>query len=87
MKDPVKIVITGGAGQIAYSLIPPLASGVVFGADQPVIISLLDITPAMGMLGGVVMEVSSHAPCRSGKRMPCTCANRNGPWAFVTWRR
>uniref|UniRef100_A0A7S0LG24 Malate dehydrogenase n=1 Tax=Coccolithus braarudii TaxID=221442 RepID=A0A7S0LG24_9EUKA len=58
---PIKIVITGGAGQIAYSLIPPLCSGIVFGADQPVIISLLDITPAMAMLAGVVMEVEDLA--------------------------
>ena len=60
-QDPVKIVITGGAGQIAYSLLPPLASGAVFGMDQPVILHLLDIPPAITALGGVVMELEDLA--------------------------
>lgn len=60
-KKPVKIVITGGAGQIAYSLLPPLASGAVFGMDQPVILHLLDIPPAITALGGVVMELEDLA--------------------------
>eukprot|EP00320_Phaeocystis_rex_P020983 CAMPEP_0119070310 /NCGR_PEP_ID=MMETSP1178-20130426/37918_1 /TAXON_ID=33656 /ORGANISM="unid sp, Strain CCMP2000" /LENGTH=327 /DNA_ID=CAMNT_0007052131 /DNA_START=34 /DNA_END=1017 /DNA_ORIENTATION=- len=60
-KAPVKIVITGGAGQIAYSLLPPLASGSVFGMDQPVILHLLDIPPAQTALGGVVMELEDLA--------------------------
>ena len=60
-KEPVKIVITGGAGQIAYSLLPPLASGAVFGMDQPVILHLLDIPPAITALGGVVMELEDLA--------------------------
>jgi len=54
-------VITGGAGQIAYSLLPPLASGAVFGMDQPVILHLLDIPPAITALGGVVMELEDLA--------------------------
>lgn len=60
-QEPVKIVITGGAGQIAYSLLPPLASGAVFGMDQPVILHLLDIPPAITALGGVVMELEDLA--------------------------
>ena len=60
-QEPVKIVITGGAGQIAYSLLPPLASGAVFGMDQPVILHLLDIPPAITSLGGVVMELEDLA--------------------------
>ena len=60
-QDPVKVVITGGAGQIAYSLLPPLASGAVFGMDQPVILHLLDIPPAITALGGVVMELEDLA--------------------------
>lgn len=54
-------MITGGAGQIAYSLLPPLASGAVFGMDQPVILHLLDIPPAITALGGVVMELEDLA--------------------------
>lgn len=56
-KDPIRIVITGAAGQIAYSLIHQICNGDVFGKDQPVILHLLDITPMMGVLQGVVMEI------------------------------
>lgn len=57
----MKIVITGSAGQIAYSLLPPICSGSVFGMDQPVILQLLDIPPAITALGGVVMEIEDLA--------------------------
>lgn len=57
MKDPIVVAVTGGAGQIAYSLVPNLASGAVFGLDQPVILKLIDITPAMTSLSGVEMEL------------------------------
>jgi len=60
-KTPIKVVITGAAGQIGYSLIYMVSSGYVFGADQPVILHLLDITPMMGVLGGVVMEIADCA--------------------------
>ncbi|KAH6925149.1 hypothetical protein HPB50_001371 [Hyalomma asiaticum] len=56
-KDPVRVLITGAAGQIAYSLAPLIAKGYVFGYDQPVILHLLDITQVMGVLNGVVMEL------------------------------
>ncbi|UJR15286.1 hypothetical protein I4U23_002239 [Adineta vaga] len=56
-KDPIRIVITGAAGQIAYSLIHQICNGDVFGKDQSVILHLLDITPMMGVLQGVVMEI------------------------------
>jgi len=56
-KDPVRVVITGAAGQIAYSLIHQICNGDVFGKEQPVILHLLDITPMMGVLQGVVMEI------------------------------
>lgn len=58
---PVVVVITGGAGQIAYSLLPSIASGSVFGMDQPIIFHLLDIPPAQDMLGGVKMEIEDLA--------------------------
>merc|ERR1719192_2660194 len=61
LKSPIKVVVTGAAGQIAYSLIYQLASGVVFGPDQPLHLHLLDIGPMMGVLGGVAMEVQDSA--------------------------
>jgi len=61
MKSPIKVVVTGAAGQIAYSLLYQIGSGYVFGNDQPLILHLLDITPMMGVLGGVVMEIQDSA--------------------------
>jgi len=58
---PLRVVITGAAGQIAYSLIYQVASGYVFGENQPLILHLLDIAPMMGVLGGVVMEIQDCA--------------------------
>lgn len=55
------MVVTGAAGQIAYSLIYQLAKGDVFGPSQPVILHLLDIPPMMGVLEGVVMEIADCA--------------------------
>merc|ERR1712168_1246073 len=59
--SPLRVVITGAAGQIAYSLIYQVASGYVFGNNQPLILHLLDIAPMMGVLGGVVMEIQDCA--------------------------
>lgn len=56
-KAPLKVLITGSAGQIAYSLIPIVARGNVFGQDQPIILHLLDIPPMKTVLDGVVMEI------------------------------
>lgn len=61
MAEPIRVVVTGAAGQIAYSLIYQIAKGDVFGPNQPVILHLLDITPMMGVLQGVVMEISDCA--------------------------
>jgi malate dehydrogenase len=61
MKSPIRIAITGAAGQIGYSLLPRIASGAVFGADQPVILHLIEITPGLKALGGVVMELDDCA--------------------------
>jgi len=61
MKPAKTVLITGAAGQIAYSLIYQIASGYVFGNDQPVNLHLLDIAPAMGVLNGVVMEINDCA--------------------------
>ena len=61
MKSPIRVVVTGAAGQIAYSLLYQLASGVVFGRDQPLHLHLLDIGPMMGVLNGVCMEIQDSA--------------------------
>ena len=59
--SPVRIAVTGAAGQIGYSLLFRLASGELLGPDQPVILQLLEITPALGALKGVVMELDDCA--------------------------
>ena len=57
MKSPVRLAVTGAAGQIAYSLLFRIAAGEMLGEDQPLILQLLEITPAMKALEGVAMEL------------------------------
>jgi malate dehydrogenase len=57
MKEPVRVAVTGAAGQIGYSLVFRIARGDLLGEDQPVILQLLEITPALPALNGVVMEL------------------------------
>jgi len=67
MKSPVRVAVTGAAGQIGYSLLFRIASGEMLGKDQPVILQLLEITPALNALKGVVMELDDCAfPLLSG---------------------
>ena len=61
MKEPVRVAVTGAAGQIGYSILFRIASGAMLGPDQPVVLHLLEITPALGALGGVVMELDDCA--------------------------
>jgi len=61
MKSPVNVAITGAAGQIGYALAFRVASGQMLGADQPINLQLLEITPALGTLQGVVMELNDCA--------------------------
>ena len=61
MNDPVRVTVTGAAGQISYSLLFRIAAGEMLGKDQPVILQLLEIPPAMGALDGVVMELEDCA--------------------------
>ncbi|MEM9233626.1 MAG: malate dehydrogenase, partial [Pseudomonadota bacterium] len=61
MKAPVTVTVTGAAGQIGYALLFRIASGDMLGKDQPVILNLLEITPAMNALQGVVMELNDCA--------------------------
>ncbi|MEQ9395430.1 malate dehydrogenase [Haliea sp.] len=61
MKAPVRVTVTGAAGQIGYALLFRIAAGNMLGEDQPVILQLLDITPAMEALNGVRMELDDCA--------------------------
>ena len=61
MKSPVRVTVTGAAGQISYGLLFRIAAGEMLGPDQPVILQLLEITPAMNALKGVVMELDDCA--------------------------
>jgi malate dehydrogenase len=61
MNRPVRVAITGAAGQIGYQLCFRIAAGDMLGPDQPVILQLLEITPALGTLEGVVMELQDAA--------------------------
>jgi malate dehydrogenase len=60
-KAPVRVAVTGAAGQIGYSLLFRIASGQMLGPDQPVILQMLEITPALGALDGVAMELEDCA--------------------------
>ena len=61
MKYPVRVAVTGAAGQIGYSLLFRIASGQMLGPDQPVILQLLEVTSALKVLQGVVMEIDDCA--------------------------
>ncbi len=61
MKKPVRVAITGAAGQIGYQLCFRIAAGDMLGPDQPIILQLLEITPALGALEGVAMELKDAA--------------------------
>ena len=61
MKAPVRVAVTGAAGQIGYALLFRIAAGDMLGTDQPVILHLLEITPALPALNGVVMELNDCA--------------------------
>ncbi|MGI1678012.1 MAG: malate dehydrogenase [Cellvibrionaceae bacterium] len=71
MKAPVRVAVTGAAGQISYSLLFRIAAGDMLGKDQPIILQMLEITPALGALQGVAMELDDCAfPLLAG--MVCT---------------
>ncbi len=61
MNDPIRVAVTGAAGNIGYSLLWRIASGNCFGADQPVILQMLEITPVLDKLNGVKMELNDSA--------------------------
>ena len=61
MKQPIRVAVTGAAGQIGYALLFRIASGAVFGPDQPVALNLIEIQPGLEPLKGVVMELDDCA--------------------------
>ena len=61
MKAPVNVTITGAAGQLGYALVFRVASGAMLGPDQPMVLKLLEIPPAMNALNGVIMEIDDCA--------------------------
>src|SRR5688500_17857907 len=61
MNQPIRVAVTGAAGQIGYSLLFRIASGAMFGPNQPVILHLIEIEPALPALQGVVMELEDGA--------------------------
>ncbi len=83
MKKPIKVAVTGAAGQIGYSLLFRIANGDLFGADQPVELSLIEIEPALNALKGVKMELDDCAfPLLSG--ITCT-ADLNEGFKDANW--
>ena len=72
MTTPVRIAITGAAGQIGYSLLFRIASGAMLGPDTPVILQLLEVTPALGALSGVKMELGD---CAFGPLVDVVCTD------------
>src|ERR1035438_6875336 len=61
MKSPIRVTVTGAAGQIGYAAIFRIANGVMLGADQPIILQLLDLPQAQQALRGVMMELEDCA--------------------------
>src|SRR5205085_12105854 len=59
--NPLHVTVTGAAGQIGYAIVHRIASGQLLGPDQPIVLRLLEIEPAMGALEGVVMELEDGA--------------------------
>src|SRR5271163_442210 len=61
MSSPIRVAVTGAGGQIGYALLFRIASGSVFGADKPISLQLLEITPALPALNGTLMELDDCA--------------------------
>ena len=86
MKPPIRVAVTGAAGQIAYNLLFSIGSGEMLGPDQPVHLNLLEIPPALGALEGVAMELDDCAyPLLSGLTLTSdpVQAFRDVSWALL----
>src|SRR6266700_1173293 len=82
-KAPIRVAVTGAAGQIGYSLLFRIASGAMFGPDQPIVLHLIEIEPALSALQGVVMELDDCAfPLLKGV---VTTANLDEGFRGVNW--
>ena len=90
MKSPIRVVVTGAAGQIGYALLFRVAAGELFGKDQPVVLQLLEIPPALPALEGVVMELNDCAfPTLAGvvTSADANVAFRDADFAFLVGAR
>jgi len=90
MKRPIRVAITGAAGNVGYALVFRIANGDLFGADQPVILQLLEITPAMKALEGVAMELCDCAfPLLADTVLTddAVVAFRDASWALLVGAR
>ncbi len=90
MKSPLRVTVTGAAGNIGYALLFRIANGDLFGTDQPVILQLLEITPAMKALEGVAMELDDCAfPLLSGMVLTddANVAFAGANWALLVGAR
>jgi malate dehydrogenase len=90
MNAPIRVAVTGAAGQIGYSLLFRIASGAMFGPTQPVVLHLIEIEPALKALNGVVMELEDCAfPLLQGV-VPTADLNegfRGVNWALLVGQR
>jgi malate dehydrogenase len=78
MNAPVHVAVTGAAGQIGYALLFRIAAGDLLGRDQPVVLRLLEITPALKALEGVVMELTTaRSRCCTAIVRPTTRTSRS----------
>src|SRR3989442_75916 len=82
-RSPVRVAVTGAAGQIGYSLLFRIASGAVFGPPQPVVLHLIEIQPALSALQGVVMELDDCAFPLLERIVPTT--NLDEGFRGVSW--
>ena len=90
MKRPIRVAVTGAAGNVGYALVFRVANGDLFGPDQPVALQLLEITPAMKALEGVAMELSDCAfPLLADTVLTddATVAFRDTNWALLVGAR
>jgi malate dehydrogenase len=90
MKRPIRVAVTGAAGNVGYALVFRVANGDLFGPDQPVALQLLEITPAMKALEGVAMELSDCAfPLLADTVLTddATVAFRDANWALLVGAR
>ena len=81
---PIQVAVTGAAGQIGYALVFRIASGQMFGPEQPVVLRMLEIEPAMKSLEGVAMELDDCAfPVLAGMELTSSAVPSGGAFATL----